>query len=68
MGDVEFGKCEVCGNETTLRRTYFHYDIKCECCSPCHFEFVKHCDDCTPKEPEVTKIIVKTDNLPKKDC
>lgn len=67
MGDVEFGKCECCGKETSLMRTYFHYDIKCECCSPTHFEFVKHCSDCVPQEPEFTKIKVRTANLIKRD-
>lgn len=30
MGTCEFGKCEICGKETTLDRTYFHYPIHCE--------------------------------------
>ena len=66
-GEVEFGKCEVCGKESILGRTYFHYDIKCECHSPYHFEMVCHCKDCVPKEPETTIIHVKTSVLPKKE-
>jgi len=62
-GDVEFGKCEICGKETFLQRTYFKYNIKCECHSPQHFEFIRHCDDCVPEEPKITKIIVKTETL-----
>lgn len=27
MGTCEFGKCEICGKETTLDRTYFYYPI-----------------------------------------
>lgn len=67
MGDIEFGKCEVCGKETSLQRSCFYYDIECECHSPYHFEFVKHCRNCIPKEPEITKITIKTANLIKRD-
>ena len=65
MGNVEFGKCEICGKETILKRTYFMYHIKCECHSPNHFELVRHCDNCTPIEPIETKITIKTKNLTK---
>ena len=35
MGTCEFGKCETCGKETTLDRTYFYYPIHCGCCGCC---------------------------------
>jgi hypothetical protein len=66
-GEVEYGKCDICGKEAVLQRTYFRYDIKCECHSPYHFELVMHCKDCIPKEPEETKIILKTKALKKVD-
>ena len=59
MGGAEYGKCEVCVKETTLERTYFHYDIKCDCHSPNHFELVRHCGDCKPKPPEKTTVYIK---------
>jgi hypothetical protein len=62
-GCVEFGICKFCKRETNLQRTYFKYDIKCECHSPYHFELVIHCKDCIPKEPKETKITIKTDDL-----
>lgn len=62
-GENEFGKCQICGNEGIIERTYFRYDIKCECHSPHHFEIVFHCKDCIPKEPAETKIIINTKNL-----
>jgi len=62
-GNVEFGKCEVCGKETALERTYFRYDIVCQCHSPHHFELIIHCKDCVPKEPTETKVIIRTDHL-----
>lgn len=62
-GENEFGKCQICGNEGNIERTYFRYDIKCECHSPNHFEIVFHCKDCIPKEPLETKIIINTKNL-----
>lgn len=62
-GEIEFGKCQVCGKEAALERMYFRYDIKCECHSPNHFELVCHCSDCTPKEPQYTKVEFKTEDL-----
>jgi len=62
-GSVEFGKCEVCGKGTILQRTYWHYNIKCECHSPNHVEMIRHCKDCVPIEPKITKIDIRTDQL-----
>lgn len=28
---IEWGRCEICGKETQLERTYFYYPIHCEC-------------------------------------
>lgn len=62
-GCMEFGKCEICGEEGSLQRTYYRYDIKCECHSPNHFEVVRHCSKCKPEEPKTTKLIVATSLL-----
>ena len=62
-GEIEFGKCEVCGEETSLVRTYFRYDVKCECHSQYHSEMVRHCAGCVPEEPAKTRIVVKTSEL-----
>jgi len=59
MNDIEHGTCDVCKKECDLIRTYFHYDIKCECHSPKHFELVCHCSDCKAIEPERTRIELK---------
>ena len=64
-GDIEFGKCTVCGKERPLQRTYWRYDIKCECHSPYHFEMKSHCKDCIPKEPSFTEITLSTNSLKK---
>jgi len=67
-GEIEFGMCEVCGKEKAqLQRTYFRYDIKCECHSPNHFSLVIHCKDCVAVESEETHIRmkVKTNTLNK---
>lgn len=53
-GDIEWGKCDVCGKECSLERTYFYYNIKCECCGNrhgYHFEIVRHCSDCPAPMP-----------------
>lgn len=26
--EIEFGKCDICGKDDNLGRTYFEYDIK----------------------------------------
>jgi hypothetical protein len=62
-GICESGKCEICGKEGPLQRTYFHYNIKCECHSPCHFDLVRHCKDCVPVRPKETKVTLSTDKI-----
>ena len=56
--EKEFGKCEICGKEASLDRTYFFYPIHCECCGSKdekgqdqHFELIRHCNDCVPRVP-----------------
>lgn len=65
MKNIEFGKCDVCGERGPINRTYYRYDMKCECHSPNHFEIVYHCKDCIPKEPTYTQIHFKTIDLKK---
>jgi hypothetical protein len=60
--EVEYGKCEYCGKTGVLSRTYFHYDLKCECHSPNHFEIVYHCVSCLPKAPIRTTVYIKPVN------
>lgn len=59
MNFVEYGKCDVCGKEGTLKRKYYYYDIKCDCClnggKREHFEIVRYCEKCKPTPPyEIT--------------
>ena len=58
MGETEYGKCEICGKETVLERTYFYYPIHCECCGSKdkdgqkqHVEMVRHCENCPAPIP-----------------
>lgn len=62
-GESEFGKCDICKQNKPLERTYYHYDIKCDCHSPQHFELVSHCLQCRPQEPLVTTIALQTKDL-----
>ena len=62
---MEFGKCEMCGKDAPLKRTYYNYDFNCSCCSPTHFVMIRHCVVCEPKEPMHTKILVETSSLKK---
>lgn len=61
--DVEFGICDICRTKSTLKRKYYYYGLKCECHSSEHFELVRHCNNCEPREPEETKVIFKTKTL-----
>jgi hypothetical protein len=65
-GCSEFGKCEIYGELKNLKRTYFHYDIKCECHSPTHFKLIIHCSDCKPIGIEIKTITVRTSKLSKR--
>ena len=56
MNDIEYGICDVCGREANLQRKYYHFNIKCECHSPKHFEMIKYCSDCVPLRPAETTI------------
>ncbi len=72
MGEQEFGKCDICGEEAVLGRTYFIYNIPCECCGckedgkDMHFELVHHCDKCVPDVPRTIRPMLKSaiDNKP----
>ncbi len=61
-GEMEYGKCQICKKETYLERTYFRYDLKCECHSPQHFELIIHCKDCVPVEPRVIRVELVAEN------
>jgi hypothetical protein len=60
---VFYGKCEVCGKETSLQRTYYAYNMPCECHHGRHSEHVNHCKDCKPREPLQTRITMDTKKL-----
>lgn len=66
MGEQEFGRCEICGKEASLERTYFYYPIHCECCGSKdkdgqkqHFVIVRHCKDCPAPMPKIIQPICK---------
>lgn len=62
MYNIEFGKCDICGLETSLYRKYYRYDIKCTCCNnknDPHFEIVKYCHNCKPRPPRTIKAWVE---------
>lgn len=67
MGEIEFGKCEICGKEAPLERTYFYYPIHCECCGSKdengqkqHFVMVVHCKDCPAPMPKEIHPLLKS--------
>ena len=63
-GEMGVVKCQICGKkDVQLQKTYFHYNFKCLCHSPRHFDEVIHCNECIPKEPTETKISISTENL-----
>ena len=58
MGNVNVGKCDMCGKVAPVSRKTYHYNIRCECHSPNHFEIVYHCRECVPFEPKTTSYTV----------
>lgn len=56
MGDVEYGRCDVCKADRPLTRTYFYFPIACECCGPTHFIMKRHCHTCTPDMPLIIDV------------
>ena len=66
MGEQEFGRCEICGKEASLERTYFFYPIHCECCGSKdkygqdqHSVMVRHCKDCPAPMPKIIQPVCK---------
>ena len=66
MSEIEFGKCEICGKEAPLERTYFYYPVHCECCGSKdkdgqkqHFVAIRHCKDCSAPIPNVIQPVCK---------
>lgn len=62
MGDLEFGKCDMCKNDAPVNRQYYYYDIKCDCCNSRnddHFEIVRYCKNCTPIPPRQISLSIK---------
>ena len=58
MGELENGLCDLDGRDSVvLNRKYYRYDIPCAYHSPSHFVLIRHCENCTPREP--TEIIVR---------
>lgn len=64
MGDIEVGKCEVCGKDNVqLLRTYINFPfIECKCHNT-HSILIRHCVDCVPKVPDETKLEIGVDQL-----
>jgi len=64
MNEGAIGTCDICGKENVpLTRTDYKYEIKCECHSPYHLVTIFHCAACVLKEPETTRIKIKTSEL-----
>jgi len=62
-GEVELGRCSICGKDRPVSRKYYYYDIKCECCNgkdDDHFEIVWHCNLCKPVPPEIVSLVIKS--------
>ena len=58
--ETEYGDCDICGNEGILIKTEYVFDLVCACCTPNHFEEVKHCSSCVPKFPEFMSYVSRS--------
>jgi hypothetical protein len=66
MQEQESGTCSVCGTNGPIQRTYYYYEIKCDCCvGDKHFEIVYHCGSCVPKPPPRVKVTLEIQPLEK---
>jgi len=63
-GEIEIGKCTVCGESKSVQRKYYRYDINCDCCSNQHFEIVYHCSSCDAKPPKTATVHINPLNPP----
>ena len=53
----EHGECNFCGELGLIQRTYYYYDVDCECCSgDKHFEIVWNCHQCIPYDMGIQNI------------
>lgn len=60
MDEQETGTCSVCGKHAApVVRTYYRYDIDCDCCNKKHFHIVWHHPHCNPKPPPGIKIFLE---------
>ena len=43
---------DICHKKKPVTRTYYEYNIPCECCGgQYHFQVVRTCQDCEPQPP-----------------
>jgi len=53
----EYGECTFCKEQGILQRTYYRYDVECECCSgDQHFEIAWNCHECIPYDLGIQSI------------
>lgn len=63
-GACEQGICTICGNTAIVDRTYYYYNVRCDCCvGNQHFEIVYTCNQCKPEKPRKIKALVT--NVPR---
>ncbi len=63
-GDTEYGVCSFCKKAGYTTRKYYHFKVKCSCCSgDTHFEIVRHCDKCNPKPPKNVLLSIPSSEL-----
>lgn len=67
-GAQEVDICSVCGKRGSVIRTYYHYNVPCECClGGRHFEIVRTCPDCKPVPPRRISVVAQPDPPPVAD-
>jgi len=61
MCSIEQGTCDICHTPNVPITRHYQYwkTIKCDCCSPQHFDIIRHCKDCKPIELQTTRYTSK---------
>ncbi len=67
-GNKAMGQCPICNKKglPLLKKVLKFDNIKCDCHAPsCHIEETIHCENCKPKEPTYTQMIISVKELKK---
>lgn len=63
MGCVEYGTCDICGEEKVINRKYYYYGVKDKGTNQPHFEMISYCSKCKNMVKPPKKITLEIDPI-----